>query len=106
MLVSAMFETTLKSILLATSCLSTGLTLGSDKFDLVVFPWIIEGTSTEFKSLNEVQLQESITELAQSIGKPVSLQKLYGTERNYVRNIFKALGEYTAVKLDEKLETT
>ena len=72
------------------------------EFDVVIYPWVMEQTSHEFRSENQAALKKSKESLANSLGKIVQLDKIYQKSKNPLLNISKQLKNYLSVKQENQ----
>ena len=72
------------------------------EFDVVIYPWVMEQTSHEFRSENQAALKKSRESLANSLGKIVQLDKIYQKSKNPLLNISKQLKNYLSVKQENQ----
>jgi hypothetical protein len=87
-----------KLILGAVISLKSAFAMSQPEFDLVIYPWVIEQTSGEFGFHNEENLENSLAQLASSLGEVKDLSKIYAQKENPVLNIKKALKSFLSVK--------
>lgn len=91
-----------KVSLCAAICASAGPAASAAEFDLVVFPWVMEGTPTEFVGKNKEALEKGREQLAASLGEKQTLAEIYEKSEVVVKNIHKEAKKFHAVKLKDQ----
>lgn len=76
--------------------------LSKSDADIVIFPWVVEQTSHEFRTFNQEALTKARKDLAESLGTKNDLLKTYAVQAFPVKNIEKQLKNFLAVEQDNQ----